>query len=116
MEVDVSIFRYSFRLCAVIIAIFAFIDDIPFGWRAMYVVGLVPLLWIQSFRRNVKETRRFEARSAELTPGGLSGWLRPLLSLGVRYPGRSAAVGLIGFLASAGHTTQSVTTLREVLG
>ena len=85
--------------------LFAFIDDIPFGWRAMYVVGLVPLLWIQSFRRNVKETRRFEARSAELAPGGLSGWLRPLLSLGVRYPGRSAAVGLIGFLASAGHTS-----------
>lgn len=75
---------------------FGFIEQLPFGWRALYLFGAAPLLLLAWIRRTIPETRRFEAqaaeRSARAEPGGLAGWLRPAVDLARRYPGRMAAL------------------------
>jgi len=85
--------------------LFAAIDVLPYGWRAMYVVGLTPLLLLPRFRRRVGETDRFRrgraARGA--APGWAAGWGAPLVRLVRAHPLRALTVGLIGALASAGH-------------
>jgi len=39
---------------------FGFVDVLPFGWRALYLVGIVPLLLVAHWRRALPETTRFE--------------------------------------------------------
>jgi MFS family permease len=86
--------------------LFGLIDVLPWGWRFMYVVGLVPVLLLPGFRRRVRETDRFRRHAREHVAGGaLAGWWRPLASLVRAYPGRALAVAAIGALASAGQTT-----------
>jgi MFS family permease len=86
--------------------LFAAIDLLPFGWRALYLVGIVPVLLLPMLRRSIPETRRFESHRRERgAQGSLSGWLRPLASLVRAYPARSLGIGAIAFLASAGQTT-----------
>jgi MFS family permease len=89
--------------------LFAAIDVLPHGWRAMYLVGIVPVLLLPFFRRRVQETARFDRQQREreesgLVEGWLPGWWRPLRELALRYPGRALAVASIGALGSAGHT------------
>ena len=38
---------------------FGFVDVLPFGWRALYAVGVVPLCFIAYWRRTLPETGRF---------------------------------------------------------
>ncbi len=88
--------------------LFAVIDVLPYGWRAMYALGLTPLLLFPYFRRRVTETDRFAKHRDELaargdTPGLLTGWWRPLASLVRAHPWRTVGIGLIGALGSAGH-------------
>jgi len=66
--------------------LFAFVERLPYGWRALYFVGFIPLLLLPSFRRNLSETRRFEDFRANLSSeeserSGLGAWLRPLAKL-----------------------------------
>jgi len=87
--------------------LFAFIDKLPFGWRSLYAIGLVPLLLLPRFRRGVHETARFEAhRRRRISEGdtatGVSGWLRPLVDLARTHPLRAGAMALVGGLASMG--------------
>lgn len=64
---------------------FALVDLLPFGWRAIYAIGAIPLLWLLWARRSLPETRRFRERAEQ-------GTTSPLLSLVRNYPGR---LGLI---------------------
>lgn len=87
-------------------ALFAAIEVLPYGWRAMYVVGALPLLALPRLRRLVTETARWdrhreERASGPATSGSLAGWWRPLASLLRAYPLRTALVGLIGAASSA---------------
>jgi MFS family permease len=86
--------------------IFAFVDVLPFGWRALYAVGVVPLLLLPTFRRNVRETARFEEHRARRIDSGsrsaLREWLTPLVALARTHPARALCVGLAGFLSSLG--------------
>jgi putative MFS transporter len=41
---------------------------LPWGWRTIYFVGVIPLLLLAFTRRNLRETKRFEAAAAS---GGL---------------------------------------------
>jgi len=41
--------------------LFAFVDVLPFGWRGLYAVGLVPLVALAWWRRAMPETERFLA-------------------------------------------------------
>ena len=61
------------------------------GWRALYLVGLAPLLLIAWLRRSLPETARFEALAQRPERGA---WL-PVRKLARDYPGRFAATGVI---------------------
>jgi len=39
---------------------FGFVDYLPFGWRALYVIGIIPLLRIAYWRRSLPETDYFK--------------------------------------------------------
>jgi putative MFS transporter len=70
----------------------------PQGWRALYLVGLAPLLVIAWLRRSLPETARFEARVQSAERGM---WL-PLRRLARDYPGRFAATTAIAVVYSLG--------------
>ncbi len=87
--------------------LFAGIEYLPYGWRALYLVGMTPLLLLPKLRRGVRETERFlrhrAKRLAEAPPGLVSGWLGPLWSLVRTYPWRMLGIGVAGASSSAGH-------------
>jgi MFS family permease len=83
--------------------IYAFVEYIPFGWRSLYAVGLLPLFFVPFFRRSLRETARFERAKAEHPLGEIFGsWFGPLLLLVRRDPRRTLTVGLAGVLGAAG--------------
>lgn len=60
---------------------FAAVNILPYGWRALYFLGALPLLYVLWLRRRLPETKRFTAvREHQL-------W-RPLIGLVTNYPGR----------------------------
>jgi len=67
---------------------FSLVNVLPFGWRALYALGVLPLLAVAWLRRSLPETQRFER---ERDRGAVSG-LRPLLGLMRAYPGRLATL------------------------
>jgi len=86
--------------------LFAAIHALPYGWRALYVVGVVPLLLLPRFRREVRETERFERHRRRAGHGDapitLLSWMQPLAELARTYPMRALAIGLVGGLAPVG--------------
>ena len=80
---------------------YAFVEVLPFGWRALYVLGGLPLLLLPAIARRLPETQRFLAMRSEEgeTP---SGWFSPIKELLLEYPARSLAVGLLGLFVAAG--------------
>jgi len=82
--------------------LFAAIEHLPFGWRSLYAIGLVPLLLVPVLRRRVTETRRFDrhrsAARAQHASTGVAGWYRPLVSLARAYPGRAIGIAIAGGL------------------
>jgi putative MFS transporter len=79
---------------------------LPFGWRAIYVIGAVPLFLVAYLRRRLPETKRFAAQEGlhkirSKWAGGI--WL--LRDLVRQYPGRIAiiliAVAAFGFGVSS---------------
>jgi MFS family permease len=64
--------------------VFGFVTLLPFGWRAIYVIGAIPLIWLLWARRTLPETRRFRERQS------LGARTGPLASLVRNYPGRLA--------------------------
>jgi putative MFS transporter len=63
--------------------VFAFVEMLPFGWRAIYALGAIPLLWLVWARRSLPETRRFQERDPDEK-------IKPFASLMRNYPGRLA--------------------------
>lgn len=84
--------------------LFAFVDHLPFGWRSLYAVGLVPALLLPRFRRTLAETGRFrrlqEHRGTDASGFGAS--LRSLLALAEASPWRAIGVGLAALLSTLG--------------
>lgn len=70
-------------------AMFALVDLLPYGWRALYFLGAFPLLWLLWARRTLPETKRFQSGAEEGQTLG-SKWLRPAVGLVTQYPGRLA--------------------------
>jgi putative MFS transporter len=75
-------------------AAFGFVNVLPFGWRSLYAVGLVPLLVVAYLRRSLPETGRFDALARE--PGSLSAAqpLAPAVDLVRRHPRRLAMLAV----------------------
>lgn len=86
--------------------LFGFVESLPYGWRALYVVGIFPLLAMPALRRGIPETQRFDRHRRERADGagvgGVQGWLAPLVALARSYPRRLLGVTLAGTLYSAG--------------
>ena len=100
--------------------VFAAVDVLPFGWRALYLAGVVPLLFLAYFRRRLPETRRFEEQKATWDDEqGLTGGLRPIIHLARMYPARVAVLSLalfpFEFVISTAYTFMPK-TLQEVHG
>jgi MFS family permease len=74
-------------------ASFGFVDVLPGGWRALYLVGLGPLILVAWLRRELPETRRFtELAVARKEQLGSTPALGPMLNLFRTRPGRIAAL------------------------
>jgi MFS family permease len=102
--------------------LFGAVEHLPYGWRALYAAGVVPLLLIARWRRGLPETRRFErvaqgAAGGEVEVGGYGPgpsvatpdsawrtWLAPLRTLVRDHPRRCAAVGSVSFLWAFSNT------------
>jgi MFS family permease len=85
--------------------LYAFVGALPFGWRALYTVGAVPLLALPTFRRSLRETARFAAHHAHLAAtraGARRDRLGPLVRVARASPGRVLGVGGGGFLLALG--------------
>jgi putative MFS transporter len=60
--------------------VFALVNVLPFGWRALFLLGAVPLAWLLWARRRLPETRRFEQHKLRAT------YVGPLVGLFKAYP------------------------------
>jgi len=85
-------------------ALYAAVELLPFGWRTLYAIGLLPVFLLPFLRRSLRETRRFEAsQEADAASGRIaSSWLAPIAELARSSPRRAAAVGLAGLLGAMG--------------
>ena len=88
-------------------ALFSVIEFLPYGWRALYAIGIVPVLLLPFFRRRIVETARFQRHVEEGMPGvGTAGvvwqWSIPLRALVRDYPGRALGIALVGFFPAMG--------------
>jgi len=83
--------------------VFAMIGIIPFGWRGLYALALLPLGLIIPLRRLLPESRRFERRHrADFRRPAL---LAPMHALFITYPGRLLSVLAVEILASMARGT-----------
>lgn len=93
----------SIQACGVGLAaiLLPFASEYENGWRALYLVGLGPLLLLAWLRRSLPETPRFEARAQALAERHVREALfAPLVRLIRAYPRRFAAVSLqLAFIA-----------------
>ena len=87
--------------------LYSLVDVIPFGWRGLYFIGVMPLLAVSFIRRTLRETRRFDVHRAgeqagEAQPSGMEAWLAPMRALMRTNPRRTIAVGVAAFFGAAG--------------
>jgi putative MFS transporter len=80
--------------------LFGFVDVLPYGWRALYLVGLVPLMLVAYWRRTLPETERFRELATHHQERLGANALSPILELGRRYPRRFWALAAAVFMTS----------------
>jgi putative MFS transporter len=51
------------------LVLFGVLGDYPWGWRAMFVVGVLPLVAVSWYRRSLPETRSYRMHAANLHNG-----------------------------------------------
>lgn len=85
-------------------ALYSAVDLLPYGWRSLYAIGILPLALLPMFRQSLRETRRYSAhaKSAERRKISLKAWLEPLRALANTHPRRVITVGLAGFFGAMG--------------
>ncbi|MGI9322143.1 MAG: MFS transporter [Pseudomonadales bacterium] len=81
---------------------FGFVDYLPYGWRFLYLVGLVPLLLIAYWRRELPETHRYQQIKHIREP-----IMKPIAELFTKAPRRTIGLFLtvFGFVLAAGSAT-----------
>jgi MFS family permease len=83
--------------------LFAAIDHLPYGWRSLYVLGVMPAFFWSRFRQGVPETARFQQRAAlHRSRGWIHDWLGPLVSLVRLHPARVAVMAAVAGLLGVG--------------
>ncbi len=86
---------------------YGFVNSLPFGWRALYMVGLLPLLLFPALRKGIVETRRWSDHNAQKLSvphwtTAITGAFSPIAELYRLHPRRALALGLLGGLSAAG--------------
>lgn len=76
---------------------FAFVDVLPHGWRALYLIGLGPLLLVAYLRRALPETERFDAFARARGERSATPPIAPALDLLRRHPRRIAMLAFAVF-------------------
>jgi putative MFS transporter len=101
--------------------VYAGVNILPGGWRALYVIGSIPLFLVAFLRRRLPETQRFEVRDAEIHrySSRLAGGIDLLRHLLRDYPRRLIAIlvvaGAFGFATAPAFVLSSM-YLQKVLG
>lgn len=83
---------------------FAAVNILPYGWRALYFLGALPLLYVLWLRRRLPETKRFTAVHERQL------W-RPLIGLVTNYPGRLGL--LIAMALPAAFASANIVTFQS---
>ncbi|MGB0921683.1 MAG: MFS transporter [Alphaproteobacteria bacterium] len=77
--------------------VYVWVDVLPYDWRALYFIGVFPMLLVAILRRSLTEPARFADQKAAREAQGPTTWrdkLQPVISLATDYPGRLAAMCL----------------------
>jgi putative MFS transporter len=73
--------------------VFALVNFLPYGWRAIYVIGALPIFLVAYLRRNLPETQRFAAQAGFQTFSTRTTVALALLrDMARQYPGRIVAI------------------------
>lgn len=82
-------------------AFYALAQDMPFGWRGLYAIGIVPFLMTPMFLARIPETDRFRHHTRTRSDGGGFGNpLAPLLGLAQQRPGRALGIAVSASFAA----------------
>jgi putative MFS transporter len=85
-----TIIAFYFTGAGLAAAVFGAVNILPHGWRALYVIGAIPIFAVGLLRRRLPETRRFVARGESgLKIGAALGLLKDIIR---QYPLRVATV------------------------
>ena len=111
-EVDAGVRGWAIGLLAALSSVgfgiaalaFAGIKVMPYGWRGLYALALIPLVLIIPLRQALPESQRFEREKREcITPANM---LTPVKALFSAYPGRLAMLVAASFLGNLGGNPQ----------
>jgi putative MFS transporter len=86
--------------------VFSLIAIIPYGWRGLYALALLPLGLIVPLRRMLPESRRFESETAARAERRRL--LEPIVALVRISPGRVAMIVAVAFLNAMGWSPASL--------
>lgn len=86
--------------------VFSMIAIIPYGWRGLYALALMPLVLIVPLRRMLPESRRFEAVTAARAERRR--FFAPIVALARISPARVATVVAVAFLNAMGWSPASL--------
>ncbi|HKN00618.1 MAG TPA: MFS transporter [Candidatus Binataceae bacterium] len=107
-EVDAGVRGWTIGLLAALSAVgygtaaiaFGAINVVPYGWRGLYALALIPLVIIIPLRRSLPESHRFIETSHTAThPTNV---FQPMAALLRAYPGRLVMLLITTFLANMG--------------
>jgi len=111
-EVDAGVRGWAVGLLAALTSVgfgiaalaFAGINIMPYGWRGLYALALIPLVLIIPLRQVLPESARFEREQRE--GSGPSNILVPVKALFSAYPGRLIMLVSVASLAIQGSNPQ----------
>ena len=87
---NTTIIAFYFVGAGLAAAVFGGVNVLPYGWRALYVIGSVPIFLVAFLRRRLPETRRFETQGETgLKRGAILGLLQDIAR---QYPMRVLTV------------------------
>jgi MFS family permease len=104
-----TLIAFYFTGAGLAAAVFGAVDILPYGWRALYVIGSVPIFLVAFLRQRLPETRRFQTQSETgFKRGAIAGLLKDIAR---QYPARVATV--IVAAAAFGFAISSPTFLAQ---
>jgi putative MFS transporter len=85
-----TLIAFYFTGAGLAAAVFGAVNLLPGGWRALYVIGSIPIFLVAFLRQRLPETKRFESRGESgLKKGAILSLLKDIAR---QYPGRVATI------------------------